>query len=294
MPTVRTAARGPTGEVGNWTATPGVPFDGRAIDHGAFYASKDFWDAPNKRRINWGWALTPTTPTHKPGAQSMARVVTWHPTLMQLIFSPAPEYKALRGSTPLATLGATSLKAATPLSLSDGWADGVGNASEVTVKFALPSTGCTVGVSVMSGALSIFLTFDGTAGTVAVAMHAGPPSSGRASTVVEEAAAPQQELARRLGIVEGAAGEVARQRVGSGLGHPPEDTLQLLPGEEEVELRVFVDRSLAEAYWMDGRVAMTSAINPASTVPGSPQTYLFSDTDGVQVKSAVVYSMGSI
>jgi len=61
-----------------------------------------------------------------------------------------------------------------------------------------------------------------------------------------------------------------------------------------VELRVFVDRTLAEAYWMDGRVAMTSAIYPASTVPGSPQTYLFSDTDGVQVTSAVVYSMGSI
>ena len=40
------------------------------MEKGAYYASKDFYDAPNKRRINWGWATIPG------GSQSMARVVT--------------------------------------------------------------------------------------------------------------------------------------------------------------------------------------------------------------------------
>ena len=37
-----------------------------------------------------------------------------------------------------------------------------------------------------------------------------------------------------------------------------------------LRLRVYTDRTLVEAYWMDGRVAMTSDVNPALAVPGSP------------------------
>ena len=57
--TLGTWTDGAPGEVGTWTATAGVPFDEKRIDAGRFYASKDFWDAPNGRRIHWGWVTIP-------------------------------------------------------------------------------------------------------------------------------------------------------------------------------------------------------------------------------------------
>ena len=41
--------------LGNWANTPGVPRVDVVVDAGDFYASKDFYDPVNKRRINWGW-----------------------------------------------------------------------------------------------------------------------------------------------------------------------------------------------------------------------------------------------
>ena len=133
---------GGPGEVGNWTAAPGVPLEEVTIDTGAFYASKDFFDKPHGRRINWGWATIPG------GVQSMARVITYHPTLKQLIHSPAPEYDTLHSPTALAKLGATKLQPYKALGLGD-WAEGAGNASDVTVVFKLPTEPGTIGVSAL-------------------------------------------------------------------------------------------------------------------------------------------------
>lgn len=109
----------------------------------------------------------------------------------------------------------------------------------------------------------------------------------------QKQAAPSQGWARRLSAVESAPDETGRKGK-VGVTGSRTDTLRLLPGEDEVELRVFVDRTIIEAYWMDGRVAITSAIQPAFAREGLPQTYIFSDTDGVEVKSADAYAMGSI
>ena len=38
-------------------------------------------------------------------------------------------------------------------------------------------------------------------------------------------------------------------------------------------LRVFTDRTLVEAYWMDGRVAMTSATKPEMAKSGLDQVH---------------------
>ena len=35
------------------------------------------------------------------------------------------------------------------------------------------------------------------------------------------------------------------------------DTLRISPAEDSIELRVFVDQTFHEAYWQNGRVAMT-------------------------------------
>ncbi len=56
-------------------------------------SGKDFKDTPNNRRIFFGWATVDTNP------QTLARVVTYHPQLKQLVFSPAPEYEKLHGQT---------------------------------------------------------------------------------------------------------------------------------------------------------------------------------------------------
>lgn len=45
---------GAPGEVGSWAAVDGVPHEEKLIYAGDFYASKDFEDTPNQRRINWG------------------------------------------------------------------------------------------------------------------------------------------------------------------------------------------------------------------------------------------------
>ena len=80
-----------------------------------------------------------------------------------------------------------------------------------------------------------------------------------------------------------------------GLRSTRADTLQLLPDEDELVLRVFVDRQVAEAFWMDGRVAMTSQIRPQFAVKGMPQVSLFSNSKvDAQVIEASAWEMQSI
>ena len=177
---LRNWADGAPGEVGNWSATPGVPFEPVVIDRGSYYASKDFYDPVQERRINWGWATIPG------GAQSMARVVTWHPTLKQLVFSPAPEYERLRGETPLASW-APPRSPSTRRSRSPTAGRRRRQRLGRDGQFARPASACTIGVSVMSGALTVYLTFaapsaDGAA-SVAVGVQDGrasapPPPAG--------------------------------------------------------------------------------------------------------------------
>ena len=73
------------------------------------------------------------------------------------------------------------LKAFTPLSLGK-WAEGVGNSSDVTVVFKRPTQACIIGISVLSGAMTIFIDFapgvmDNGVSKVQVGIHDGPPAS---------------------------------------------------------------------------------------------------------------------
>ena len=72
------------------------------------------------------------------------------------------------------------------------------------------------------------------------------------------------------------------------------DNLHLLPTDEEVTLQVFTDRTLVEAYFMGGRVAMTSHINAAFTRPHErPQAEVFA-TAAAEVRSVMAWEMRSI
>merc|ERR1712046_538331 len=39
------------------------------------------------------------------------------------------------------------------------------------------------------------------------------------------------------------------------------DTLKMLSTDETIDMRLFVDNTITEVYWMGGRVAMTSAVS---------------------------------
>jgi len=68
-----------------------------------------------------------------------------------------------------------------------------------------------------------------------------------------------------LAFIDVAAG--SRRQVSVGFSPPcegcsrPVETMALLPDEREITLRVFSDRTVVEAYWADGRVAMTTAFS---------------------------------
>ena len=85
---------------------------------------------------------------------------------------------------------------------------------------------------------------------------------------------PSSEASAQVGSGGGSgggSGAAGGSGSGSGSGSDTQgdrsDTLQLLPTDKEITIRVFVDRTLVEAYWMDGRVAMTSAAKPGNPHP---------------------------
>ena len=82
------------------------------------------------------------------------------------------------------------------------------------------------------------------------------------------------------------------------------DTLQLLPanvagGDTSVELRVFVDNTVVEAYWQGGRVAMTIPLpTPAAPITmggeAGADAYVASFGGAVDVTSASAWPVKSI
>ena len=68
------------------------------------------------------------------------------------------------------------------------------------------------------------------------------------------------------------------------------DTLQLLPSDTTLDMRIFTDNGLVEVYWMKGRVVMT-AITPLNIRSGAT---LIGTTDTNTTASAKVWEMGGI
>ena len=237
-------------------------------------ASKDFYDLPHDRRINWGWA------TIAGGVQSMARTVTYHPVLKQLVFSPAEEYSRLHEEPPL-TMHTTTAALRPGLSLSLGtWKPGIGNSSDANVSFVIPTHPTTLFVTVMSGALVI--TIDYTPGATEV------NASIQDCTIHDRW---DQRFCRLPQPLRSAAG---------GHQNQPTAVLRLLPTDEELTVRIFTDRTLIEAYWMDGRIAMTYPVpcankgEPESRCDQTAGEVTVGSTAGGTLSSAQAWAMKSI
>jgi len=67
------------------------------------------------------------------------------------------------------------------------------------------------------------------------------------------------------------------------------DTLKLLSTDATLAVRIYVDNTFAEAYWMDGRVAMT--VKTGSTVEAGISV---SSSTAVTLTGATVWRVGSI
>merc|ERR1711920_830895 len=80
---------------------------------------------------------------------------------------------------------------------------------------------------------------------------------------------------------------VSKVTVGSG---KVTDTLKLSPNDKTIDMRLYVDNTFTEAYFMNGRVAMTidtPATEEADVTVGA-------DTDGITVQSATVWKVNPI
>jgi len=266
-----------THTLGNWTAEPEVN-----IDKGRFYASKDFWDPVKERRINWGWAMADAI-----GTQSLPRMVTWNPELQQLVHSPLEEQDQLRGSK-IVDVHNVSLIANSLIPLQTP--PGAGKQAEVEVTFALPSTAARLGVVVMASDAAI------TNGSLFYIDYVPP--------TVEQIGAPYtvtvgaQPMARKGASDTGHRGGLpwgrsARHRELSAAdgvtGDEVTDALKLSPSDTSLTIRVYVDHTFSEAYWMGGRVAMT--ISTPSTSEAGMAAFASAPAT---LESAQAYAVDSI
>jgi sucrose-6-phosphate hydrolase SacC (GH32 family) len=253
---------GATGQVGLWVAHSSTPSP-VVIDQGAAYASKDMWDSEKKRRLSIAWArLQPATQGSQVNGdvQTLAREVTYHPGLEQLLFSPLKEQAALRGSQ-LSSVHNKMISIDQSLTLGPF---PHGNQSEVQIFINIPNKQATLYVTVEAEVrIKFYVDFKGFA----------PTGSSNPKVVP----APFHEV-----------------EVGMLTDDPYssiKDTLRLLDDEEVLELRLFLDHTITEAYWQGGRVAMTAS----SPLTASTSITLSTDTPGaeLQVQNISAWEMGS-
>ena len=272
---------GAPGRAGTWTYVEDPWGGNRVIDRGAMYASKDFYDPVGRRRILWGWAtngrsgVNVNTPTHPNdttttrlgidqdalrvqvggcrsdgvdpalnnclSTQSLPRVVSWNDTLQQLVFSPLAEQLRLRGDLLFPPVTNTVLHTGVVRALGSWPETSAGNQSEVEVTFALPRQAARFGVTVMGGG-------NGTApaGGVCFFVDFKPPPPGSGAEGVYNVTVGATEG----GLVETpASGTIT-------------DVLRLAPSDTVLKIRIFVDNTFAECFWMDGRAVMSIPLLP--------------------------------
>ena len=251
---------------GSWLGAEPQLIDAGFKQGELFYASKDTFDPIKGRRINWGWQTGGKDNSKM--SLTLAREVTWHPALSQLVFSPLDEQDSLRGQL-LATINRTHLEPAQVLSLGS-WADSVGNQSEVEVTFAIPIHAARFGIIVMAA------SDPKTSGTLFFVQYA--PESTRNNN---------KNLTRSIRTVT--VGAMPMKSVSSTGAQGVTDTLRLDESDNSISLRVYVDNVFAEAFWQGGRVAMT-----VKTPPTVEAAMAITSTENVVVERAQAWRVNSI
>jgi len=182
--------------------------------------------------------------------QTLPREVTWHPELQQLVYSPVEEQDTLRG----AMIGSLKDKVLDAnVSTPMGFPNQAGNQSEIRVSFNRPSVAVRLSINVMVD------TKNSVKGTEFFVDYV--PSS--------------DEIA------------IIKVQVGGG---GATDTLSLLPEDKTIDMALYVDNTMTEAFWMGGRVAMTTVTKSSQ---GSDDVTVVASQPGITV-SATAWQVGSI
>jgi len=320
---VGTYTPGKPNKVGDFAATIGVPHDEVIIDADRLYASKDFYDPVKNRRINWGWARVPPAST-----QTLPREVTWNPELQILVHSPIEEQEQLRAGV-IGSLKEQGLPAGKEVSLGlpeqvGNQSELVVSFNRPTVATRLAATVMAdvdqplpapyaremPGSDLTGGDYSVtdvdskdFKTCEQACdddakckswtyvirgpkyascclkgGIPAVKVRGtctsgvkDPTTSGGGGTQFYVDYVPDADTVT-VGVVGGAS-----------------DKLKLSKSDRTIDMRLFVDNTFTEAYWMGGRVAMTTT-TPVTT---AADMRVSADKDGVTA-SATAWKVGSI
>jgi sucrose-6-phosphate hydrolase SacC (GH32 family) len=268
---------GEANSTGTWTISPDwnpkyTKMDGE--DSALFYASKSFWDPVKERRIVWGWVKTAAYLEDAPGfrggqcpgvgqvmtnTNSLPRVATYDPALQALLFFPVEEMENLRGKK-LVHVGKQDVSGSVPLELQAGMRQ-----SEMRVSFAMPTKATRLGVSVMTGidesgnafGTDIFIDFVPNTGDDAVwYVQAGHDSSSM----------------------------LCPNKTKTGLGEPSHIAcpvhqlpLPLKNSDSTLDISIWTDNLIVEAYFMGGRNPWTIALPCAALADGTRGTAVFAD-----------------
>lgn len=200
----------------------------------ADYASKDFLWPPlvrggTPRRVNAGWAQH--VAIGGSGPQALMREVTFNAQLQQLQWLPPAETQRLR-TTVLANQTTIALPGSSGADYDLGLPAGAGLQSEVIISFPLPPA---------QGRLSL-LVMGAADGANATEIYVENHSTDGGGTIA-------------VGVVPAAINgtETLEQRA----------TLRLARGEARVEVRVFVDRFMGEAFVQQGRQTFVKTPSPS-------------------------------
>jgi len=323
--TMGTYVEGKIGELGAFTATAAQ----QLIDADALYASKDFYDPVKKRRINWGWAQVPPDSTmtmprevtwHPELQQLVFSPLEEQDSLRGAVIGSVPTQTLTQGKE--ASLGIQGTKgnqsevvvsferpsAATRLAVTvmtspsstlpepyaremPNWdmSGGDYNVSNVnytdfkTCEAACDADArCGAWTYVVRGPLyaSCCLKTQWGSASQKASCTSGVKKPGQlaSGSVFYVDYVPPQD-----------GSSVSTVTVG---GPSKTDKLKLLASDKSIDIRLYVDNTFTEAYWMGGRVAMT-AKTPQSQKDVAGVT-VSADQEGVKLLAAQAWEVGSI
>jgi hypothetical protein len=309
------------GVLGHFTPTVGWEdlYVNRQIDMGPYYASKDSLyptaGSSAMRRINWGWARVDAGPATFPpsSTQSLPREITFNAATRTLEQAPIAELDALRDAAAYELTVPTTLHANQSLLLPVS--TDVVRHCELILTFTLPtprSTGSRARGKAGEGAPVSFGVSVGNATELArTSTPAASEHDEHEHGEHYEHGVPSgvEERSRRRDRRQAHKGSTPSSALSCLFTYAPpnrtqsaaayydvhvscagqHDTLRVLTASESVSLRLFIDATFVEAYFEDGRVAMTAAAN----LQGEPQLALTTSGD-VQLARAVVYPIRPI
>lgn len=263
--------------------------------------------------------------------QSIPRQVSWDPGLEQLLFAPLEEQAQLRGAplftaittpTPLppVMIGTTS-SADGPHGRSRG--DGIGggdssssgssayileldlgswpltsagNQSELNVTFMLPPSSAKFGVVVMGSSSSTGAGKDSNLGAgMLFYVDYIPPLKGENIYTVAVGTEPysSSSSSSNANDKDESIGRSGGNTSGDDVGGT-QDVLRMHANESAINIRVFVDNTMAEGYWQGGRVAMSTLLTPTTDSSMAAVATTSSASTVVTLAAAEAWAVGSI